>query len=520
MEKKNFKPIIKVIGVGGGGTNAVNFMYSNGINDVDFIVCNTDYQSLASSKVPVKIQLGSKLTQGLGAGQDPKKGADAATESMDEIKNNLQNTKMLFIAAGMGGGTGTGAAPIIAKLAKEELKILTVAIVTVPFFLEGPKRKKQAEEGIKELKQYVDALIVIRNDKIREFYGNQTVRAAFANADNVLNIAAKSISNIINYEGYINVDFNDVETVMKDSGVAIMGSAFAEGEGRAEIVTKSALNSPLLNDNQIYGAKNVLLYISHGNEEITMDEMECITKIVQEEAGENANVILGLGHDQALENKISATIVATGFATIPEVGVKIEATKVINHTINVEEKEVKVVDIETKPEVKQTTEAIQTDNIFNINIKQNKPFEDSYNINSDSDVIDSIKPIEATQEKEIIPTVLSNDDDDNSYSESIEKKGIDTKKNDDRKNTFKQLSEASKNNYFDPNSNPFFEEDIDYRNLDLSKYESEPAFVRHNKNIDDTIKSSDNIVSKYSVGGALSNYSLKSDNSYLNDKAD
>lgn len=305
--------IIKVIGVGGGGSNAVNHMYRLGIKGVDFIICNTDRQALEKSPVPNKIQLGSHLTKGLGAGSIPDVGREAALESVAEIRSYLEdNTQMVFITAGMGGGTGTGAAPVIASIARE-LGILTVGIVTIPFAFEGKKRRTQAEQGLEEMKKYVDTLLVIGNDKLREIYGNLKMSEAFAHADDVLTGAAKSIAEIISLHMHVNVDFNDVKTVMKDSGVAIMGSAVASGERRAIRAVESALNSPLLNDNDIRGARHVLLNIMSGSDDIDMDEFGEITDFIQEAAGGTAELITGYGTDPSLGDNVSVTIIATGF---------------------------------------------------------------------------------------------------------------------------------------------------------------------------------------------------------------
>ncbi|MFC2175381.1 cell division protein FtsZ [Bacteroidota bacterium] len=307
--------IIKVIGVGGGGSNAVNHMYKQGIRGVDFVVCNTDQQALDMSPVPKKIALGSSLTEGRGAGAQAEVGRNAAIETLDDIREVLENnTKMVFITAGMGGGTGTGAAPVIAEAARE-LGILTVGIVTIPFNFEGRKRKLQADKGLEELKKHVDTVLIISNDKLREMYGNLKLSEAFNQADDVLSIAAKGIAEIITVEGYVNVDFEDVRTVMTKSGVAIMGSATASGEDRAIKAVHQALASPLLNDNNIYGASNILLYISSGvKDEVTMDEVSEITDYIQEEAGLEADVIWGNGSDDELGDKLSITIIATGFS--------------------------------------------------------------------------------------------------------------------------------------------------------------------------------------------------------------
>ncbi len=312
---KEKSSIIKVIGIGGGGSNAVNHMYSQNIEGVNFIICNTDAQSIAQSKVPNKVQLGPHLTQGLGAGANPEIGRQATEESLEEIKRILEvNTKMAFVTAGMGGGTGTGGAPIVSKICKD-LGILTVGIVTTPFSYEGKKRQQQAEEGIKNLKQYVDTLLVISNDKLRHQFGNLKMREAFSRADNVLATAAKCITDVINSTGQINVDFADVCTVMKNGGVAILGNASCEGENRAQRAIEEALNSPLLNDNEIRGAKWILININsaEGETEFTMDEVEIIQQHLLSQAGENTDVILGLGYDNTLGEKIGITLIATGF---------------------------------------------------------------------------------------------------------------------------------------------------------------------------------------------------------------
>jgi cell division protein FtsZ len=312
---KDKSSIIKVIGVGGGGGNAVNHMYRQGITGVDFIICNTDAQALESSPIPNKVQLGASLTEGMGAGSIPEVGKNSAIENIDDIKTMLgSTTKMLFITAGMGGGTGTGASPIIAQAAKE-LDILTVAIITTPFSFEGKRRKMQAEDGLDELKKYVDSYLVISNDRLREIFGNLTLGSAFAQADDILTTAAKGIAEIITVPGYINVDFKDVRTVMKDSGVSIMGSYSASGENRALVAVEGALASPLLKDNEIEGARYILLNISSGLNEVTMDEVAIITDYIQDKAGLSADLIWGNCIDESLEDRLSVTIIATGFQT-------------------------------------------------------------------------------------------------------------------------------------------------------------------------------------------------------------
>lgn len=345
---KDEHSIIKVIGVGGGGSNAVNHMYRLGIKGVDFIICNTDHQALEKSPVPHKIQLGSHLTKGLGAGSIPEVGREAAIESVEEIRKYLEdNTQMVFITAGLGGGTGTGAAPVIASVARE-LGILTVGIVTIPFAFEGKKRRAQAEQGLEEMKKYVDTLLVIGNDKLREIYGNLKMSEAFAHADDVLTGAAKSIAEIISLHMHINVDFNDVKTVMKDSGVAIMGSAVASGERRALRAVEEALNSPLLNDNDIRGARHVLLNIMSGSDDIDMDEFGEITDFIQEAAGGTAELITGYGTDPSLGDSVSVTIIATGFNT-----------KSFGYEPPILNKDRKVVSLD-QPEVKPVAEVKQT----------------------------------------------------------------------------------------------------------------------------------------------------------------
>jgi cell division protein FtsZ len=351
--------IIKVIGVGGGGSNAVNHMYRLGIKGVDFIVCNTDKQALEKSPVPNKIQLGNSLTKGLGAGSIPDVGRESALESVEDVRKYLEDgTQMVFITAGLGGGTGTGAAPVIASIARE-LGILTVGIVTIPFAFEGKKRRLQAEAGLEEMKKYVDTLLVIGNDKLREIYGNLKMSEAFAHADDVLTGAAKSIAEIISLHMHVNVDFNDVKTVMKDSGVAIMGSAVASGENRSIKAVEEALNSPLLNDNDIRGARHVLLNIMSGSDDIDMDEFGNITDYIQEAAGGTAELITGYGTDPSLGDSVSVTIIATGFKTSQMSGYEPPMIKE-RKLVNLDQKEIKTED------TKQT-------NIID-EIKTNEPF--------------------------------------------------------------------------------------------------------------------------------------------------
>lgn len=329
---------IKVIGVGGGGSNAVNHMYSQQIRGVDFVICNTDAQALENSSVPNKIQLGANLTSGLGAGANPEIGAQAAKESMQEIQQMLNTqTKMVFITAGMGGGTGTGAAPIIAKIAKD-MDVLTVGIVTMPFAFEGRRRAKQAQLGIDQLRQNVDSLIVINNNKLREVYGNLGFKAGFSKADEVLSTASKGIAEVITHHYKQNIDLHDAKTVLSNSGTAIMGSAKEEGKDRAKTAIIKALDSPLLNDNKITGAKNVLLLIVSGTNEVTLDEIGEINDFIQDEAGYDANIIMGIGEDEELGDAIAVTIVATGFAADQQSTITNTEVKKIVHTLEDEQK--------------------------------------------------------------------------------------------------------------------------------------------------------------------------------------
>jgi len=367
---KEKSSIIKVIGIGGGGSNAVNHMFGQQIEGVNFIICNTDAQAIALSNVPNKVQLGPHLTQGLGAGANPEIGRQATEESLEEIRRILEvNTKMAFITAGMGGGTGTGGAPIIAKICRD-LGVLTVGICTTPFAYEGKKRQQQAEEGIKLLKQYVDTLLVISNDKLRHQFGNLKMREAFAKADNVLATAAKCITDVINSTGQINVDFADVCTVMKNGGVAILGNAAAAGENRAHKAIEEALNSPLLNDNDIRGAKWILININsaEGETEFTMDEVEVIQNYLLTQAGENTDVILGLGYDNSLGDKIGITLIATGFQhkdpfILPVVKKPESAEEKIVMVLGQSEEPKQKEKIEVKEEEKKTEKDLSKENL-------------------------------------------------------------------------------------------------------------------------------------------------------------
>jgi cell division protein FtsZ len=409
--------IIKVIGVGGGGGNAVNHMYYQGIRDVDFMVCNTDAQALINSPVPFKVQLGSSLTEGRGAGNKPETGRDSAIENIEDVKQVLRNnTKMVFITAGMGGGTGTGGAPVIAQAARE-LGILTVGIVTIPFRNEGRRRIKQAIEGIAAMEAHVDSLLVINNERIREMYGDSKISDAFAKADNILTTAAKGIAEIITVPGYINVDFADVETVMRNSGVALMGTGIASGVNRAVIAVEQALNSPLLNNNDIMGARNILLNITSGIEEITMDEIGDITDFVQEKAGNSADLIWGNGVDESLGDKISVTIIATGFSTssIPEMAINQNQEKTY-HTL-LDDASGIISKVKTKTEIKSSmeNELYGSKNVkqktfeFEINTAGYDEFEELYgNNHSKKEYNAETEPVDFTQTSEETVDELEN----------------------------------------------------------------------------------------------------------------
>lgn len=380
---KNQSNVIKVIGVGGGGSNAINHMFNQGIKGVDFVICNTDSQALNSSGVPNKIQLGVNLTEGLGAGANPEIGEKAAIESLDEIKAMLNsNTKMVFITAGMGGGTGTGAAPIIAKMAME-LDILTVGIVTTPFQFEGKIRNSQAHSGIEKFRNVVDSLVVINNNKLREVYGNLGFKAGFSKADEVLSTAARGIAEVITHHYTQNIDLRDAKTVLSNSGTAIMGASTAVGENRAKKAITNALDSPLLNDNKISGAKNVLLLIVSGSQEITIDEIGEINDHIQAEAGHVANIIMGVGEDEALGESISVTIIATGFDVNQQNNINnIEPIKVV-HALD--------------------DEKLIAQDLTDNDIKSNEPIDDKIFESKVYDLVEDIKKSN-TDAMDLIPT--------------------------------------------------------------------------------------------------------------------
>lgn len=504
---KGTTSIIKVIGVGGGGSNAVNHMFDQEIKGVDFIVCNTDRQALDISPVPYKIQLGPSLTEGRGAGAIPEIGRNAAVENIEDIRALLSNgTKMVFVTAGMGGGTGTGAAPVIAQVAKE-LNILTVGIVTIPFAFEGRRRRQQAEEGLDVMRQCVDTLLVINNERLREVGGNMSLAQAFALADNVLATAAKGIADVITTTGAINVDFNDVNTVMRNSGVAIMGSSVAEGEGRAINAVQEALNSPLLNDNNIEGAKYILLNITYGDIEVTMDEIGEITDYIQEEAGSSADVIWGHGYDPSLGNKLSVTLVATGFNSLPFTGFE----KAPERTVSVLEDEPKN---EIKTPLTSPTHQVVPEK------KEEEPFLKSEpkveevksatagTIEFDWEVKSEVKPMTS-------PT--------SSMEEKEEPKRYFLEDETEAKVELENTVQKA----------PVSAEELQRRNMErmeriknynsklkkaegLKELEDEPAFVRRNIHLDQVVKSEESNVSRF----GLSDDGIKTNNSFLHDNVD
>ncbi|MFN3916907.1 MAG: cell division protein FtsZ [Flavobacteriales bacterium] len=541
--------IIKVIGVGGGGSNAVNHMYNLGIQGVDFIICNTDAQALAISPVPTKIQLGSSLTEGRGAGAIPEIGKNAAIENIDDIKAFLEkDTKMVFVTAGMGGGTGTGAAPVIAKVAKE-LGILTVGIVTVPFVFEGRKRRQQAEEGLEEMRQAVDTLLIINNDKLRDMYGNLSLRNAFAQADEVLSTAAKGIADVISVTGLINVDFNDVNTVMRDSGVAIMGSATAEGENRAHRAVEQALSSPLLNDNHIEGARYVLLNITYGNEEILMDEIAEITDYIQEEAGNTADVIWGHAYDESLGNNICVTVIATGFNVAPDTGLPKQEPEKKIHKLDEEAKEVTAVlssptqsftaPIETSAS-ESTTELSKEEEPFLVmknTVEEEKTNEVTFELPIENNSVAQAEVIEESEEEKIRYVLLEEEEEKEDVKPVQEAKpqlGLWNAHQEEAKKeeeTFKPV--VSKSSVAEENENLAKDRLARIKEVTLklktpsglSEMENEPAFKRRNVRLDDVPHSSEDNVSRFTLNEEVDENGnkragLSIGNSFLHDNVD
>jgi len=508
---KDQSSIIKVIGVGGGGSNAVNHMYKQGITGVDFIICNTDQQALDLSPIPNKIQLGATLTEGRGAGSNPEVGKNSAIENVDELKELFaSNTQMVFITAGMGGGTGTGAAPIIAQTARE-MGILTVGIVTIPFSFEGRRRKIQADEGLESLRNNVDTLLIICNDKLREMYGNLKMSEAFSKADDILTVAAKGIAEIITVAGYINVDFEDVKTVMKDGGTAIMGSASAEGTDRAIQAVTKAMASPLLNDNEIKGAKYILLNITSGDDEISMDEIDSITEYIQEEAGNTADIIWGNGIDETLGAKVSVTIVATGFGSKNAIDVNFNKepkrvvrsltdevpTNITQQVRGEEKKEEELKENPSEPFLKTSENQVS----FEFEIKKPEPRQ-----------MPTPEPeMKKQSQPEIIRHTLDEEmdsaDDDSTQEETTQRKTVSDEE---------QMRRAH-------------ERILKLKSLNLkmktpggiNDLENEPAYKRRNIRLDSTPHSSESNVSRYTLSeDEDKKTTLRQNNSFLHDNVD
>ncbi len=531
--------IIKVIGVGGGGSNAVNHMYRQGIKGVDFIICNTDHQALDMSPVPTKIQLGQSLTEGRGAGSIPDVGMNAAIENLEDINDILSsNTKMVFVTAGMGGGTGTGAAPVIAQAAKD-MGILTVGIVTVPFTFEGRKRRNQAESGIEKMRKSVDTLLVINNDKLREMFGNLTLVNAFENADDVLAIAAKGIAEVISVTGQINVDFNDVNTVMKDSGVAIMGSAEAEGEDRALKCVENALSSPLLNDNNIQGATYVLLNITYGSKAVLMDEISDITDYIQEEAGDTADVIWGHGLDEELGDKLCVTIIATGFKSAPHTGLPIKET-FKKHDLGDERPTIitKKIDSPIISNASQDVKSNESKLELNDELIQEKtPFK-KYALDDESSLVSNEDKQKTELEEPVVKLPTEKNVNDGKVRYLLE----DDNDEIEETNSSKIESHIEKNNSevkINLEEKPIEPKEISQDRLErikkatqklrsplgLNEMENEPAYKRRNIELDDIKKSSDPSISRYTLWenedeNGEKQTGLSDNNSFLHDNVD
>jgi cell division protein FtsZ len=533
---KNTSQIIKVIGVGGGGSNAVNHMYNMGIKGVDFIVCNTDKQALDISSVPYKIQLGVSLTDGNGAGAVPEIGKNAAIENIEDIKDLLgKNTKMLFVTAGMGGGTGTGAAPVIAGIAKE-MGILTVGIVTVPFNFEGKRRRVQAEEGLEQMRQNVDTLLVINNEKLRELTGNLPINNAFSKADDVLTVAAKGIAELISVTGQVNVDFNDVSTVMKDSGVAIMGSASVEGEDRAIRCVQEAMSSPLLNDNNILGAKYVLLNITYGAKEVLMDEITEITDFIQEEAGATADVIWGHAYDPSLGDSLCVTIIATGFKTSPITGADKAPAKTVLPLEDEPMREIKNPLLSATETVKKTNLSSDSFNGNGFNAQVEPIINNEVKTSVENSIVGEEKKEETLETTEWVvksyatPEFVVNE-------EVNQEDGFVTPIDTTRK-IVHNLEDDSPQNFEIPVTRKITStgeqqrlnaerigriQDLTHklkRADGLASLESEPAYVRKNISLDFSNPSSASTTSRFGVVGNGQNATLKSNNSFLHDNVD
>jgi cell division protein FtsZ len=516
LPKDNKSSIIRVIGVGGGGSNAVNHMYNHGIEGVDFVVCNTDLQALEISPVPHKIQLGPSLTEGRGAGSLPETGKNAAIENIDEIREYLsKGAKMVFVTAGMGGGTGTGAAPVIAQVAKE-MGILTVGIVTVPFNFEGRKRRIQAEEGLEAMRQNVDTLLVINNERLREITGNLSIGEAFSQADDILATAARGIAEVIEVTGSINVDFNDVNTVMKNSGVAIMGRATAEGDNRAIKAVEKALESPLLNDNDISGAEYVLLNITYGDKEVLMDEISEITDYIQDAAGSTADVIFGHAKDASLGEKISVTVIATGFKSTPLTGFEKAPTK--NVTTLEETK---------KEEIVKPMESPTASNVWNgateLKLDQDEPFLKS--TVSEEPAVNNWSTPAAEPQKTMDFEWNNSASSSNESSEEITRYELEDEVEDSI-----ELEDVVEKHHVSPQEQQKRAQERLARIQEytqklkkaegIQELENEPAFLRRNVQLDNSQPSEQNNVSRFSVSNDENGSSLNGNNSFLHDNVD
>jgi cell division protein FtsZ len=538
---KDTSSIIKVIGVGGGGSNAVNHMYNQGIKGVDFIVCNTDKQALDVSPVPLKVQLGTSLTDGCGAGSIPEIGKNSAIENIEEIRAILSNgTKMVFVTAGMGGGTGTGAAPIVAQIAKE-MGILTVGIVTVPFGFEGRKRRQQAEEGLDEMRKNVDTLLVINNERLREISGNLTIGNAFSQADDVLAMAAKGIAEVISVTGNINVDFNDVNTVMKNSGVAIMGSACAGGENRAIEAVQHALSSPLLNDNDISGAKYVLLNITYGENEVLMDEITAITDFIQDEAGSTADVIWGHGYDATLGEQLSVTIIATGFNSAPITGFEKAPARIVRPLEDEPKNEI-VRPLESPTQVNTYTPVSEQvkaepflkkeEEVVTFATNQKEIIAPTTNNTELSEVFTDpfIKKEEVKQEELLFEENSNIQEWDIETPTSIIEEKVEVKKYDlespieDRTielNTRTVLSNEEQQKRAAERISRIQEYTQKLKKADgISEFEKEPAYVRQNIQLDNYKYSTENKVSRFGISTDENGTTLRGNNSFLHDNVD
>ena len=554
---RDMNSIIKVIGVGGGGSNAVNFMYNQGIKGVDFVVCNTDRQALDISPVPFKIQLGTTLTEGRGAGMQPEVGMNAAFENIEDLREILsKNTKMVFVTAGMGGGTGTGAAPVIAQVAKE-LGILTVGIVTLPFEFEGKKRRSQADEGLERLRQNVDTLLVINNEKLRTIGKSLTLSEAFQKADNILTVAAKGIAEVIADTGVINVDFNDVNTVLRNSGRALMGSAMASGEGRDFEAVKAAMNSPLLNDHDICGAKYVLLNITYGDKEVLMDEIMNITDFIQDAAGEDAEVIWGHGHDSSLGDNLAITLVATGFSTVDAVNYVLPERKLmdldeeqkkeivspmsspfesnsITETLNQEpylkseepvvvEQEIQQAPVLAEVEITSVPENIEKEEVkydlFDDELTEEPSFvapslewevqpteQPTFDFSSEPvHVTTPSSTVQPSAEQEVIRHQLDDEADETPKSYRIQSTVLPeeiARRNEERVSKIQEITSRIQNAE------------------SIAEYESQPAYLRRNVEVKDERPSQDNNVSRFGLSGSGNGDTGLRSNSYLHDNVD